>query len=36
MGHLNKENPREIYIREIQFEDGTLFGDKGGNDAALD
>jgi hypothetical protein len=35
-GHLNKEVPREIYIREIQFEDGTHFGDKGGNDAALD
>lgn len=35
-GHLNKEQPREIYIREIQFQDGTHFGDKGGNDAALD
>ncbi|WP_374519818.1 DUF6152 family protein [Hydrogenophaga sp.] len=36
VGHLNKEQPREIYIREIHFEDGTVFGDKGGNDAALD
>lgn len=35
-GHLNKEQPREIYIREIRFEDGTAFGDKGGNDSALD
>lgn len=36
VGHLNKEQPREIYIREIHFEDGTVFGDKGGSDAALD
>lgn len=36
VGHLNKEQPRQIYIREIHFEDGTVFGDKGGNDAALD
>jgi hypothetical protein len=35
-GHLNKETPRELYLREVQFQDGTGFGDKGGNDAALD
>ena len=36
MGHLNKEVPRDIYIREIKLPDGTVFGDKGGNDNALD
>ncbi len=35
-GHLNKEVPQNIYIREIKLEDGTVFGDKGGNDNALD
>lgn len=35
-GHLNKEVPKDLYIREIKLEDGTVFGDKGGNDNALD
>lgn len=35
-GHLNKTLPRVIYIREVRFADGTFFGDKDGNDKALD
>ena len=36
VGHPNKEQPRQIYIRELHFQDGSFFGDKGGNDSALD
>lgn len=35
-GHLNKTLPRVIYVREARFGDGTFFGDKEGNDKALD
>ncbi|MCC6480999.1 MAG: hypothetical protein IT554_01130 [Sphingomonadaceae bacterium] len=35
-GHLNKTLPRNIYVREVRFADGTFFGDKEGNDKALD
>ena len=36
VGHPNKEQSRQIYAREFHFEDGSFFGDQGGNDAALD
>lgn len=36
IGHPNKTVPRDVYIREIRFADGTVFGDKGGSDQALD
>ena len=36
IGHPNKTVPRDIYLREIAFTDGTRFGDKGGNDNVLD
>lgn len=35
-GHLNKTLPRVIYVREARFGDGTFFGDREGNDKALD
>lgn len=35
-GHPNKTVPQDIYLREIEFTDGTRFGDKGGNDNVLD
>lgn len=35
-GHLNKTVPNDIYIREVKLPDGRQFGDKGGNDVALD
>lgn len=36
IGHPNKKVPNDIYLREIRFADGTVFGDKGGSDQALD
>lgn len=36
IGHPNKTEPRALYLREVRFEDGTGFGDKEGNDKALD
>ena len=36
VGHPNKTVPRDIYLREIRLTDGTMFGDKGGSDQALD
>lgn len=35
-GHLNKTVKQDIYIREVRFSDGTFYGDKEGNDKALD
>lgn len=35
-GHPNKTVQRDVYLREIRFSDGTVFGDQGGNDKALD
>lgn len=35
-GHMNKTIPLDFYVREAKFADGTFFGDKGGNDQALD
>ncbi|OYU45408.1 MAG: hypothetical protein CFE44_07670 [Burkholderiales bacterium PBB4] len=34
--HLNKTVPKMIYVREARFADNTFFGDKEGNDKALD
>lgn len=36
VGHPNKTVANDIYLREIQFSDGTRFGDQGGNDNVLD
>jgi Family of unknown function (DUF6152) len=36
IGHPNKTVQRDIYLREIRFADGTVFGDVGGNDNVLD
>lgn len=36
VGHPNKTVPNYVYIREIHLPNGTVFGDKGGNDKALD
>lgn len=35
-GHLNKTLPRNIYVREVRFANGLFYGDKEGNDKALD
>jgi Family of unknown function (DUF6152) len=35
-GHLNKTIKQDIYVREAKFADGVLYGDKDGNDKALD
>ncbi len=35
-GHLNKTIKNDIYVREVKFADGTFYGDKEGNDKALD
>lgn len=36
VGHANKTVPNFVYIREIHLQNGTVFGDKDGNDKALD
>ncbi len=36
VGHPNKTVPRDIYLREVHFADGSAFGDEGGSDKALD
>ena len=36
VGHPNKTVANDIYLREIRFENGTVFGDAGGSDQALD
>jgi hypothetical protein len=36
IGHPNKTLPLELYARELHLEDGQVFGDPTGKDAALD
>lgn len=36
IGHPNKTQPNEIYMREIKLADGTSFGDPEGKDQQLD
>lgn len=36
VGHPNKTVPQDVYLREIRFQDGSVFGDQGGNDNVLD
>ncbi len=36
VGHPNKAIANDIYLREIRFADGTVFGDREGSDQALD
>lgn len=36
VGHPNKTVANDLYLREIRFADGTVFGDQGGSDQALD
>lgn len=36
IGHPNKVEPHEIYMREIKLSDGTFFGDPEGKDTQLD
>lgn len=36
VGHPNKTVANDIYLREIRFPNGTVFGDQGGSDQALD
>lgn len=36
VGHPNKTVPFNIYTREVRMADGTVFGDRYGNDTALD
>jgi Family of unknown function (DUF6152) len=35
-GHLKKVPGNELYLREVRFPDGTVFGDPSGNDKQLD
>lgn len=35
-GHMNKTIKNDFYVREVKFADGAFFGDKEGNDKALD
>ena len=36
VGHPTKDGTPELYLREIHFEDGVVFGDPDGKDKALD
>lgn len=36
VGHPSKDGKNELYLREIHFEDGRVFGDPDGLDKALD
>ena len=36
IGHPNKTQPNEIYMREMKLADGTFFGDPEGKDQQLD
>jgi hypothetical protein len=36
VGHPTKDGGHELYLREVHFEDGTVFGDPDGQDKALD